>query len=72
MEIGAILGCNLKSRRIEKGFTQEQLASSAGISAFHLRNMEHGRGNPALKTVYRLSASLETTIDWLTTDHTHF
>lgn len=49
----------LKLRRIEKGFTQESLAKSVGISQNMLSCYETGTCSPRKKTLEALAEALE-------------
>jgi len=44
--------------RYRRGFTQEDLASEAGISVTSLVNLETGKRNPSPKTLYRIATAL--------------
>jgi len=45
-----IIANNIKTLRIRKGYTQEQLAEAAGISASHLSKVETGQKRIGMKT----------------------
>ncbi len=63
--ISKIVGRNVKKKRKECGYSQEQLALAADISPTLLRAIEHGEGNPTLKTLGKLAKQLGTTVDEL-------
>jgi len=48
----------LVKARIEKGFTQKQLASRLGIAQSALARFESGRTNPTLSFLQRVSSGL--------------
>lgn len=52
------LGASLLRLRRAKGFTQEELASSAGLVCRHVQKLEAGEVNATLKTVAALAAAL--------------
>ena len=50
----------LKARRIELGFTQEELAKKAGVSQAAIRQMENGLiKSPSLTIMFNLSDALK-------------
>lgn len=44
--------------RKEAGLTQKQLAEKTGIAQGDISKLEHGNGNPSLKTLKRLAEGL--------------
>src|SRR3954463_3199166 len=66
MQRGAVMsfGAQLKALREKAGFTQEELATIAGLSVHAISALERGeRKRPQLDTVRALSAALELTRD---------
>uniref|UniRef100_I2PZ27 Putative transcriptional regulator n=1 Tax=Desulfovibrio sp. U5L TaxID=596152 RepID=I2PZ27_9BACT len=57
-----ILGKRIQSFRKKKGLTQLQLAEMANLSLKHLGEIERGRGNPTLESLYNLCNSLDITL----------
>jgi transcriptional regulator with XRE-family HTH domain len=57
-EIAAELASRVRSRRLERGFTQAQLAERAGISPATLKRFEH-TGRIAFVSLVRLAVVLE-------------
>jgi transcriptional regulator with XRE-family HTH domain len=55
-------GAVLRSLRQERGYTIEEAARRAKISANYLGDVEHGRRNPTLKVVARILAGLH--VSW--------
>lgn len=53
-----VLGHNLLKYRKEQGYTQEALANELGMSVCNLRKIEHGTGNPEIKTLIKLASHL--------------
>ena len=50
---------NLRRLRVQKGLTQEQLASAAGISRCFVNQLERGHFSANLETIASLAAALE-------------
>lgn len=48
----------LATVRKDKGLSQEQLATAAGISRITVARLEAGKASPTLKTLERLSSAL--------------
>ncbi len=65
--INKAFGAYLRKLRIEKGFTQEQLAENADISVSFLGGIERGLKSPTLETVQKLANALNTSISKLMT-----
>ncbi len=53
-----LIGRNLKRIRQELRLTQEQLAERSGFSQQYLSELEHGKRNPTIVTVYELACAL--------------
>lgn len=53
----------LKKARIEKGYTQAQLAEQAGITRAFLCNIERGKYSPSLTIAKALAIALEKPLD---------
>lgn len=49
----------LRSIRLERGFSQEQLASLAGLDRTYVSSCENGRRNATIRTISRLAVALE-------------
>ena len=49
----------IKKARLELGLTQEQVAEKSGTSVRTIINMEQGRGNPKLETLFPLIQTLK-------------
>src|SRR5688572_4359961 len=56
------LGANVRKWRTRRGWTQDQLAEQAGISAKFVGEVERGEDNPSLETLWSLVSALK--IDW--------
>ena len=48
--------------RKENGMTQKQLADATGISQADISRLEHGTGNPSVKTLQRIAQALHMTL----------
>ena len=49
----------LRKMRLERGLSQEQLASIAGLDRTYVSSCEAGRRNATIRTIHRLSAALQ-------------
>jgi transcriptional regulator with XRE-family HTH domain len=59
-DLQARLGRVVRSLRIARRKTQEELASQAGMGPRHLQKIEAGEVNVTLRTLCRLAATLRT------------
>lgn len=59
MDMRKLIGRNVKRLRLERGWTQEQMAEKSGFSQQYLSGLEHGRRNPTIVTVYELAQILK-------------
>jgi transcriptional regulator with XRE-family HTH domain len=57
-EVMANFGRNVRRIRLEKGFTQEELAESAGISQVQIARIESGKINTSISTVVAIAKAL--------------
>lgn len=57
-DIAKNLGNNIKKYRLEKGFSQENLALRAGIHPAYLGRLERGEKCPTLDTVFKICDAL--------------
>lgn len=66
------LGVKLKSLRLKNGFSQDQLAESAGVSLRTVQRMENAEATPRMDTVKRLfqifGLSPDEVLDWTQTE----
>lgn len=53
-----MVGRNVKRVRLEKGLTQEQFADLSGFTQQYLSDLECGRRNPTIVTLFELSQAL--------------
>ncbi len=56
------LGANVRRWRVRRGWTQDQLAEAANISAKFVGEVERGEDNPSLETLWALVCALK--IEW--------
>ncbi len=56
------LGANVRRWRTRRGWTQDQLAEQANISAKFVGEVERGEDNPSLETLWALVCALK--IEW--------
>lgn len=59
MDMGRLVGRNLKRWRVERGLTQAELAERAGITTQYLGEMERGKRNPTIVLLYLLAVQLD-------------
>jgi transcriptional regulator with XRE-family HTH domain len=58
MDMRKLVGRNVARLRLEKGLTQEQLAEESGFTQQYLSDLERGRRNPTVVTLYHLASAL--------------
>lgn len=58
-EYSQLLADAIKKARLELGLTQEQVAEKSGTDVRTIINMEQGRGNPKLETLFPLIHALK-------------
>ena len=54
----AKLGARIRDLRVEKGYSQEELARRARIDSKHLQTLEAGKSNATLSTLVALADAL--------------
>ncbi len=63
------MGRNIKRLRLEKGLTQEQLAEKSGFGQNYLNDLERGRRNPTVLTLWEIAQALGVTpVDLISPD----
>ena len=60
MDIRQRLGSNLRTRRSEKGWSQEEFADRAGIHRTYVSDLERGSRNPTIMILQKLAEALGT------------
>jgi transcriptional regulator with XRE-family HTH domain len=58
---GEIFGQTVRQLRLERGWTQEDLADAAGLTATYVGQVERGDKVPSLTVVLKLARGLSTT-----------
>lgn len=58
MDMRKLVGSNFARLRREKGLTQEQVEERSGFSQQYLSDLERGRRNPTIITLYELAQAL--------------
>lgn len=48
--------------RKERGMTQKELSAATGISQADISRLEHGTGNPSIKTLQRIAKAFHMTL----------
>ena len=59
--IGAVLGATVRRLREQQGWTQEQLAEAAEMSATYIGFIERGENVPTLTIIFRPADALDVT-----------
>lgn len=59
MDMRMLVGDNCARLRRAKGWTQEQLAERSGLSQQYLSDLERGKRNPTIVTIYEIAHALE-------------
>lgn len=58
MDMRRLVGRNVRRYRQQKGLTQEQFAERSGFSQQYLSDLERGRRNPTVVTLFELATAL--------------
>jgi len=58
MDMRKLVGDNCVRIRKERGYTQEELAERTGLTQQYLSDLERGKRNPTIVTVYEISQAL--------------
>lgn len=61
MDMRKLVGRNVRAVRQAKGMTQEQLAEKSGFSQQYISDLERGRRNPTVVSLYELAQALGST-----------
>lgn len=59
MDVRLQVGLNFRRLRLERGMTQEEAAERTGVSQQYISDLERGRRNPTILTLYELAAPFE-------------
>ena len=58
MDMRKLVGRNFETIRKEKGFTQERIAEISGFTQQYVSDLERGRRNPTIVSLYELATAL--------------
>ena len=58
MDMRKLVGRNFERIRKEKGFTQERIAEISGFTQQYVSDLERGRRNPTVVTLFHLAHAL--------------
>ena len=61
MDMRKLVGRNVRAARVERGMTQERLAEVSGFSQQYISDLERGRRNPTIVSLYELAQALSVT-----------
>jgi transcriptional regulator with XRE-family HTH domain len=65
MDMRKLVGINLRRARTARGLTQEELAEQSGFSQQYISELENGRRNPTIVSIYELAQALGVTHEQL-------
>ncbi len=65
MDISSYVGPAVRALREQAGFSQEELADRAELDRTYVSGIERGRRNPSVKSLQRVVAALDTSLDSL-------
>jgi transcriptional regulator with XRE-family HTH domain len=58
MDMRALVGANVRRIRQDRGLTQEEFSEKSGFTQQYISDLERGRRNPTIVTLYELSVAL--------------
>ena len=58
MDMRKLVGSNVRKLRMERQMTQEQFAERSGFSQQYISDLERGRRNPTIVSLYELAQAL--------------
>lgn len=58
MDMRKLVGRNFGRLRKQKGFTQEKFAEASGFTQQYVSDLERGRRNPTVVTLFELASTL--------------
>ena len=61
MDMRKLVGRNVRAARVARGMTQEKLADVSGFSQQYISDLERGRRNPTVVSLYELAEALAVT-----------
>lgn len=59
MDMRKLVGDNVCRIRKEKGLTQERLSELSGLSQQYISDLERGKRNPTIVTIYELAMAMK-------------
>ena len=59
MDMRKLVGGNVSRIRKERGLTQEQLSELSGLSQQYISDLERGKRNPTIVTIYELAMAMK-------------
>lgn len=68
MDMRKLVGRNVRRLRLAAGMTQEQYAEASGFSQQYISDLERGRRNPTIVSLFELAQALNATPEDLITD----
>ena len=60
-----VIGSNVRKKRHERHWSLDELAEASGVSKATLSQIESGRVNPTVATLWKIAQSLETELSML-------
>ena len=61
MDMRKLVGRNIRRIRVARQMTQEQFAEASGFSQQYISDLERGRRNPTVVSLYEMAQALDTT-----------
>ena len=61
MDMRKLVGRNVREARLAPGMTQERLADVSGFSQQYISDLERGRRNPTIVSLYEFAQALSVT-----------
>jgi transcriptional regulator with XRE-family HTH domain len=70
MDMRKLVGRNVRRLRQAQGLTQEQFAELSGFSQQYISDLERGRRNPTIVSLFEMATALSATpVELLANDH---
>jgi transcriptional regulator with XRE-family HTH domain len=61
MDMRRLVGNRVREARVARGWTQEEFAEKSGFSQQYISDLERGRRNPTIVSLYEMAQALQTT-----------
>jgi transcriptional regulator with XRE-family HTH domain len=69
MDMRKLVGRNVRRLRLSRGFTQERFSELSGFTQQYISDLERGRRNPTVVTLFELAQALGSTpVELITPD----